>query len=246
MTSDTHALGLPEEQTATYDYYSDNLLKSMTDALSRVTSFDYDGVGNTTRITRLDGTPVTTTMAYAGPFGQLTSVTDPLNHTSTFDYDQNGNLSTVSDPLQHETHFSYNSDGQVATVSDDLSNTMQFGYFGGDLASVTDPLGNTTLQFTDSWAACLPQWTFRATPSAGHTLDPLLRLMMLRETSPPSPMIRTGTCSLSPMPISTQPTGLTTIWIVCRRAPILCCGTGKASATICWAIWQAAQTGKAR
>jgi len=152
MTSDTHALGQPEEQTVTYDYYSDNLLKSITDPLGRVSSFDYDSVGNTTRITRLDGTPdaVTTTMAYAGPFGQLSSVTDPLNHVNTFDYDQNGNLSTVSDPLQHQTHFTYNGNGQVATVSDDLSNTVQFGYFGGDLASVTDPLGNTTMQFTDS------------------------------------------------------------------------------------------------
>ena len=27
ITSDTHALGQPEQQTVTYDYYSDNLLQ---------------------------------------------------------------------------------------------------------------------------------------------------------------------------------------------------------------------------
>ena len=45
-TSDTHALGQPEQQTITYSYYNDNLLQSATDALGRVTSFDYDAKGN--------------------------------------------------------------------------------------------------------------------------------------------------------------------------------------------------------
>jgi YD repeat-containing protein len=88
VTSDTLALNQPEQQTITYSYYSDNLLQSVTDSLGRVTSFDYDGLGNTTRVTRLDGTPnaVTSTFAYNGPFAQLSSATDPLNHTSTFSY----------------------------------------------------------------------------------------------------------------------------------------------------------------
>jgi YD repeat-containing protein len=58
MISDTHALGQPEQQTVTYSYYADNTLQSVTDALGRVTSFDYDGNGNTTRVTRLAGTPM--------------------------------------------------------------------------------------------------------------------------------------------------------------------------------------------
>jgi RHS repeat-associated protein len=150
-TSDTRALGQPEQQTITYNYYSDNLLKSVTDALGRVTSFDYDGLGNVTRITRLDGTPdaVTSTFAYAGPFGQLSSATDPLNHTSNFAYDGNGNLTTATDALNHPTSFAYNGDGQVSSITDALNNMVQFGYSGGDLASVIDPLGNMSSQFTD-------------------------------------------------------------------------------------------------
>jgi RHS repeat-associated protein len=151
-TSDTHALGQPEEQTYTYAYYGDNLAQSVTDPLGRVTSFDYDGMGNLTRLTRLDGTSsaVTSTFAYNGPFAQLSSATDPLGHTSTFSYDQNGNLATATDALGHSTNFTYNSAGQPISATDALSNQVQFGYFGGDLATITDPLGNTSTQFTDA------------------------------------------------------------------------------------------------
>lgn len=167
MTSDTHALGQPEQQTVTYDYYSDNLPKSVTDALGRVSSFDYDTQGNATRITRLDGTSnaVTTTFTYGGRFGQLSSVTDPLNHTSTFSYDQNGNLTVATDPLNHQITFGYNGAGQLTSVTDALNNAVQFGYIGGDLASITDPLGNTTTQFTDSLGRMVSR-----TDAQGHTV----------------------------------------------------------------------------
>jgi YD repeat-containing protein len=55
--SDVRALGQPEQQTTTYEYYADNLLKSVTDPLGNKTSYDYDVNGNRTRTTRLDGTP---------------------------------------------------------------------------------------------------------------------------------------------------------------------------------------------
>jgi RHS repeat-associated protein len=152
VTSDTHALGQPEEQTTTYDYYADNLLKSVTDSLGRTSTFDYDRNGNTTRVTRLDGTPdaVTTTFAYNGTFNQLSSMTDPLNHTSTFAYDALGNLTTATDPLNHSVVLAYNGQGRLISTTDSLSNAVQFGYFGGDLATVIDPLGNLSSQFTDS------------------------------------------------------------------------------------------------
>jgi len=151
-TSDTHALGQPEEQTYTYAYYGDNLAQSVTDPLGRVTTYDYDGMGNLTRVTRLDGTPnaVTSTFAHNGPFAQLSSATDPLGHTSTFSYDQNGNLATATDALGHSSTFTYNSAGQPISATDALSNQVQFGYFGGDLAMITDPLGNVSTQFTDA------------------------------------------------------------------------------------------------
>jgi RHS repeat-associated protein len=150
-TSDTHALGQPEEQTITYSYYADNSLKSITDALGRTTSYDYDALGNRIRITSLDGTAnaSTTTFTYDPLFQEMATVTDPLGHTTTFSYDTSGNVTSVTDPLNHQTSLTYNGDGQIATIADALSNTVQFGYFSGDLVRITDPLGTTTTRFVD-------------------------------------------------------------------------------------------------
>jgi YD repeat-containing protein len=59
---------------------------------------------------------VTTTFAYGGIFGQLSSVTDPLSHTSSFSYDGLGNLVTVTDPLNHQATFTYNTFGQLSSM----------------------------------------------------------------------------------------------------------------------------------
>jgi YD repeat-containing protein len=77
-------------------------------------------LGNTTRITRLNGTSnaVTTTFAYGGIFGQLSSVTDPLSHTSSLAYDGQGNLVTATDPLNHQSTFTYNTVGQLLSMND--------------------------------------------------------------------------------------------------------------------------------
>jgi RHS repeat-associated protein len=151
-TSDTHALSQPEQQAVTYQYYSDNLAQSVTDALNRTTSFNYDANGNVTSVTQLAGTSnaVTSTFAYGGPFGQISSATDPLGHSSTFTYDQLGNLTTATDPLGHQTTLTYDGAGRPVSVQDALSNAAHFAYFGGDLVTVTDPLGNVSTQSVDS------------------------------------------------------------------------------------------------
>jgi len=150
-TSDTRALGQPEQQTTTFSYYADNLLQSVTDPLGRVTSFDYDGNGNRTRITALDGTTdaVTTTFTYEPQFNHLASVTDPLQHTSSFAYDTFGNLASATDPLTHQTTFTHSDAGQVTSVTDPLNNTVAFSYMNGDLIGMLDPAGNASSQFMD-------------------------------------------------------------------------------------------------
>jgi RHS repeat-associated protein len=77
-------------------------------------------------------------------------VTDPLNHTTTFQYDGVGNLLSITDPLNHQTTFTSNSAGQVATATDAMQNTIQFSYDAGDLIGITDPLGNSTTRFADN------------------------------------------------------------------------------------------------
>lgn len=150
-TSDTHALGQPEQQTITYSYYADNSLKSVTDALGRTTSYDYDALGNRIRTTHLDGTAnaSTTSFTYEPLFQGMATIADPLGHTSTFGYDASGNLTSVTDPLNHQTSLTYNANGQIATIADALNNTVEMGYFSGDLVRITDPLGNTATRFVD-------------------------------------------------------------------------------------------------
>jgi YD repeat-containing protein len=145
-TSDIHALGQPEQQTETFSYYSDNLLQSVIDQLGRTTSFDYDALGNLSRVTRLDGTPdaVTTNLAYEPSFNQLQTVTDPLGHSTTLAYDSIGEVASVTDSLNHQFVTTFNGLGQMLTVADPLGNTTQFGYFGGDMVQVTDPAGNAS------------------------------------------------------------------------------------------------------
>jgi RHS repeat-associated protein len=151
-TSDTRALGQPEEQTTTYEYFPDNLLESTTDSLDRTSSFVYDVNNNLTQVTQLSGTAnaITTTYTYEPTFNQRTSVTDPLNHTTSFAYDSNGNLVTVTDPLNHQTTFTYNAAGQPLTATDATNNQTNFAYDSGDLVSTTDPLSRTLTRFLDN------------------------------------------------------------------------------------------------
>ncbi len=153
MTSDTFAVGRPEQQTITYNRQpGSGLVQSVTDALGRQTTFSYDNVGNTTSVTRLAGTQnaVTTQLAYESTFNQLTAVTDPLGHTTSFTHDGNGNLIAVTDPLGNTTSMRFNPAGQPTSVTDSLGNTMQFAYDSGDLVGITDPLGRTVIRFVDS------------------------------------------------------------------------------------------------
>ncbi len=150
-SSDTRALGQPEQETTQYSYYADNLISSTTDQLNRVTSYNYDVMGNVTSRTQLSGTSnaVTTSVEYDGIFSQPVLITDPLGNTTIIGYDNYGNAISVTDPLGHESTFGYNGMGLITSASDALSNTTQFGYDLANLVSVTDPLQNTTAIFND-------------------------------------------------------------------------------------------------
>jgi RHS repeat-associated protein len=152
VTSETFALGKSEQQTITYQYFSDNLIKSITDALRRVTTYNYDANANLTSVTQLSGTSnaVTTTLTYEPMFNQIASVTDPLSHTTNFSYDNQGNLTTITDALQHQTTLTYDVQGKALSVADPLGHTTNFGYSLGDLITITDPLSHTTTRFVDA------------------------------------------------------------------------------------------------
>jgi RHS repeat-associated protein len=142
----TRAVGQTEQQVVqrTVDSTT-NLMTSKTDALGRVTAYQYDSLGNMTQMTLLHGTgnAVSWTYTYDPVHNRIASVTDPLNHTTTFQYDALGNLTTVTNPLNHATGMTYTSSGQLASITDPLNHTTSFSYSAGDLASITDALGRT-------------------------------------------------------------------------------------------------------
>lgn len=153
VTSNTFALGKPEQQATTFVRQANtNLLTSATDALGRVTAYTYDANGNVASVTLLSGTAnaVTTSYAYEPIYNQLSSFTDELNQTTTFSYDAVGNLIQKRDPLGHITKYTYNNQGQRLTVTNPLDFATSYTYDTGVLSSVTDPLSRTTTMFADS------------------------------------------------------------------------------------------------
>lgn len=152
-TSDTKALGKPEQQTNSYTrQQGSGLILSFTDTLGRQTAYSYDDMGNATSITRLAGTPneVTASATYEPLHSQILSVTNPLGNSISFTYDNNGNLVTRTDPLGNTTTMTYNSEGQVVTSTTPLGETTQFLYDSGDLVATTDPMGRIVSQFVDA------------------------------------------------------------------------------------------------
>jgi len=92
----TDALG---QTTQTPRAPGSNLVQSRTDALGRVTSYQYDPQGNLTERRDAQGQPWTFT--YDPVFNQVTSSRDPLGNLTTFEYDASGNLAAITDPEQN-------------------------------------------------------------------------------------------------------------------------------------------------
>ncbi|HVP23830.1 MAG TPA: hypothetical protein VMS77_07960, partial [Conexivisphaerales archaeon] len=75
---------------------------------------------------------------------RLVSVTDPTgNNSITFSYGGNGEISTITDAVGRNVSLVYDGDGRLSTLVTPGGN-WTYSYSGGDLASVSDPLGRTT------------------------------------------------------------------------------------------------------
>ena len=95
------------------------------------------------------------TLANNNAFDELTSVADPLNHTTTYGYDPagTGNLISVTDPTGlRKWQYTYWPNGELETATDPLNSPpTQYAYYSpsGDLRSVTSPLNHVTNYYTD-------------------------------------------------------------------------------------------------
>jgi YD repeat-containing protein len=98
--------------------------------------------GYTLTVTKLatTGNAVTTTFTYEPTYYQVATVTDLLNHTTTFGYDAKGNLTTITNALSKTTTITVNPQGQPHTITNPLSKMTTFSYELDDLIKVKYPL----------------------------------------------------------------------------------------------------------
>ena len=106
-------------------------------------SYTYDAQGN--MLTSTDALGNTAKYTYDAVFNQVTSVTDPLNHTSTYAYDATGDLISATDPNGNTSKYSYGANGLLTQATDPLGNNTAITYDNSaNPVSVTDALGNVS------------------------------------------------------------------------------------------------------
>ncbi|MCX6624732.1 MAG: PEP-CTERM sorting domain-containing protein, partial [Acidobacteria bacterium] len=134
-------------------------LTKITDRNNNVITLTYAG-GNLVKITDAYGRFLTLT--YNGA-NRLTSVTDPLGHTTTFTYDPTGrDLRVVTDAAGKTTKFGYNALHQITQKVDRDGRIFNYQYAGGLPVAVLD--GTSTLIYRFSNPA---NWATDATALAG-------------------------------------------------------------------------------
>ena len=105
--------------------------------------------------------PVTSALDHDPGTGQVTSITDPLDHTTELRYDAEGNLDEHELPTGEVTSFTQDTTGRVTSVVDPRGNESgadpddfrtELEHDDGDLVTlITDPLGNdTSLGYDDA------------------------------------------------------------------------------------------------
>ena len=128
----------------------------ITDEKGNITRKDYDEWDNLTRVVYPDGSEVS--FQYDRRFNRVSRIVDLRGHIATFEYDGRGNLvkkvEAVGTDVERTTVFTYDGFGQplTATIEGEEfteSAASSFTYDeNGNLASMTDPEGNTT-EFLD-------------------------------------------------------------------------------------------------
>jgi len=129
---------------STYDDRG-NLL-TLIDPLSHTTTYTYNTINDLTSITDPGGpgdTPRTTTFIYDDD-GNLIQINRPDSTRISAAYDSHGQMLTLIDPNQHPTVFTYNPQGNLIKVTDSIPNQTQYGYDAvGRQTSMTDANGHT-------------------------------------------------------------------------------------------------------
>ena len=131
----TDATGL----TLTYAYNNLNHVTSITYPDGKATTYAYSGCCPRLidRITERSG--AATAFEYDG-LTRLIKRTDPIGSVA-FGYDANGNLTTLTDQIQHVTTFGYNLDNQLVRQTYQNGDTLRWEYALGFVSEFTNARG---------------------------------------------------------------------------------------------------------
>ncbi len=126
---------------------------STTDGKTYVTNYTYDGASDRiASVSQTDGSSLTITYINM-PDGsyRVATITDGLNHTTSYSYDLAMSQTTVTDPLGVASVYTYDSHGQLTQLRSGVTtgnskglSQLQYRYNDqGDVLAVTDGLGQT-------------------------------------------------------------------------------------------------------
>ncbi|HET9712634.1 MAG TPA: RHS repeat-associated core domain-containing protein [Pyrinomonadaceae bacterium] len=113
------------------------------DELGRNITATYDSHGN---LATLSNSPNQTTTFIHDSFGQLTSITDGLGHVVRMEYDSNGNMTAFIDALNNRSTMEYDSIGRMTAIEDALGHRTTLEYDSRDrILALTDSTGDRTV-----------------------------------------------------------------------------------------------------
>jgi RHS repeat-associated protein len=141
------------ETSWSYDPAIGNLL-TVTAPDNAVTTYRYEDPGNTWKLTSIvrpgPNGPAFTTFGY-DPWGNVSSVTDPMNNTTSFTYDALGNVLSRTDSADGTISFAYDNISRLKTVTNALGRLSRYDYDDATgLVTFTDNVGNVTRTSLDA------------------------------------------------------------------------------------------------
>ena len=133
---------IPTVSTVSYD--DEARVTTCVDANGLETRYYYDNHRNIQKIgTVIDGTEYTTANTYDGDY-RANSASDRLNGATAYEYDSSGNVTKVRYADNTAMTLTYTAGGDIASITDALGNTETYTYSGHSLTEFRDKNGHTT------------------------------------------------------------------------------------------------------
>ena len=145
MTYDTKGnplqINKPENAVHRFSYNSFNDVTQYTDPRNKITTYSYNGSGNLIGIQ----TPRGSTSINYNTNGTISNFTDPMSRTSLLTYNSYGNVATVTNNMNHQTSYTYDVVSRLLSVTDPNLRTASYIYDNNDnVTRTTKPSSNIT------------------------------------------------------------------------------------------------------